>query len=42
MAKQFKLSEVAQHKTTKGDTKSVWIVIHAKVYDVTPFLDEVI
>ena len=39
--KSYKLSEVAQHKVTKGADKSIWIVLHDKVYDVTKFLDEV-
>ena len=39
--KTYTLAEVAQHKVTKGADKSVWVVIHDKVYDVTPFLDEV-
>ena len=39
--KVFRLTEVAEHKTTKGDNKSIWVVIHDKVYDITKFLDEV-
>ncbi|OTF75860.1 hypothetical protein BLA29_009662 [Euroglyphus maynei] len=34
--KTFTLAEVAEH----NEKKSVWIVIHDFVYDVTPFLDE--
>src|SRR6218665_3670505 len=34
--KTFTLEEVAKH----NEKKSVWIVIHDAVYDVTPFLDE--
>jgi cytochrome b involved in lipid metabolism len=41
MAKVFKLAEVEKHKNGKGDGKSVWFVLHDKVYDVTKFLDEV-
>lgn len=35
--KTFTLTEVAEH----NEKKSVWIIIHDCVYDVTPFLDEV-
>lgn len=35
--KTYTLAEVAEH----NEKKSVWIVIHDCVYDVTPFLDEV-
>ena len=35
--KIYTLEEIAQH----NEKKSVWIVIHDSVYDVTPFLDEV-
>jgi len=38
--KVFRLTEVAEHKITKGDNKSIWVVIHDKVYDITKFLDE--
>ena len=38
--KQFSLEEVQKHKNPSGDDKSIWIVIHDKVYDVTKFLDE--
>ena len=41
MSKVFRLSEVAEHKVTKGADKSIWIALHDKVYDVTKFLDEV-
>jgi len=40
MAKVFTLEEVQKHKSGKGDDKSVWFVLHDKVYDVTKFLDE--
>ena len=39
--KVFKLSEVKEHNVSKGETKSIWVVIHDKVYDITKFLDEV-
>ena len=39
--KVFKLTEVAEHNKSKGENKSIWIVIHDKVYDVTKFMDEV-
>ncbi|KAF7493072.1 Cytochrome b5 [Sarcoptes scabiei] len=35
-SKTFTLEEVAEH----NEKKSVWLVIHDSVYDVTPFLDE--
>lgn len=35
--KTYTLEEVAQH----NEKKSVWVIIHDAVYDVTPFLDEV-
>lgn len=35
--KTYSLQEVAEH----NEKKSVWIVVHDNVYDVTPFLDEV-
>ena len=41
MAKVITLEEVQKHKSGKGEDKSVWFVIHDKVYDVTKFLDEV-
>jgi len=34
--KRFSTKEVAEHK----DKKSVWIIIHDNVYDVTKFLEE--
>jgi len=40
MAKVITLEEVQKHKSGKGEDKSVWFVIHDKVYDVTKFLDE--
>ena len=39
--KIYKLSEVAEHNKSKGDSKSIWVVIHDKVYDITKFMDEV-
>ena len=39
--KVFSMEEVEQHTEAKGESKSVWTVIHDKVYDVTKFLDEV-
>ena len=38
--KIFSLEEVEKHKQASGDDKSIWMVIHDKVYDVTKFLDE--
>lgn len=38
--KLFSLEEVEKHKKANGDDKSIWFVIHDKVYDVTKFLDE--
>lgn len=38
--KTYTLEEVAKHKITKGENKSIWIVLHDKVYDIKPFLDE--
>merc|ERR1712004_957614 len=38
--KVFSMEEVEQHTEAKGESKSVWTVIHDKVYDVTKFLDE--
>ena len=40
-AKLFSMSEVEKHKVAKGPDRSIWIVLHDKVYDVTKFLDEV-
>ena len=39
--KYYSLEEVADHNKGRGEDKSVWMVIHDKVYDVTKFLDEV-
>lgn len=39
--KLISLDEVAKHNEARGDNKSIWLVIHDKVYDVTKFLDEV-
>ena len=39
-AKVFKLEEVKEHNISKGEDKSIWVVIHDKVYDITNFLDE--
>ena len=39
--KVFRLAEVKEHNVTKGEAKSIWVVIHDKVYDITKFLDEV-
>ena len=38
--KVFRLVDVALHNKSKGEDKSIWIVIHDKVYDITKFLDE--
>jgi len=38
--KVYRLEEVKQHNTSRGENKSVWTVIHDKVYDITQFLDE--
>ena len=38
--KYFSLEEVEKHKSPSGDDKSIWIIIHDKVYDLTKFLDE--
>ncbi|XP_023344072.1 cytochrome b5 [Eurytemora carolleeae] len=38
--KIYRLDEVKEHNISKGEKKSVWTIIHNKVYDVTPFLDE--
>ena len=35
------MEEVAKHNKGRGPDKSIWIVIHDKVYDITKFLDEV-
>ena len=39
--KYYSLEEVAEHNKGRGEDKSIWMVIHDKVYDVTKFLDEV-
>ena len=39
--KVFSLEDVAKHNKGRGEDKSIWMVIHDKVYDVTKFLDEV-
>ena len=39
--KVLRLEEVKQHNIGRGADKSVWTIIHDKVYDVTKFLDEV-
>ena len=39
--KQYALEEVEEHNIGRGPDKTVWMVIHDKVYDVTKFLDEV-
>ena len=39
--KTFSLEEVAEHNIAKGEDKSIWTVIHDRVYDVTKFTDEV-
>ena len=40
-AKYFSLEEVSNHNKSRGEDRSIWMVIHDKVYDVTKFLDEV-
>ena len=40
--KVFRLVDVALHNKSKGEDKSIWTVIHDKVYDITKFLDEVV
>ena len=39
--KTLRLEEVKKHNVAKGPDKSIWTVIHDKVYDITNFLDEV-
>jgi len=39
-ARVIRLEEVSKHNIGKGPDKSVWVVVHDKVYDVTKFLDE--
>lgn len=41
-ARVYKLEEVKEHNKSKGEDRSIWVVIHDKVYDITKFLDEVI
>merc|ERR1719189_2175897 len=38
--KVYRLTEVQQHNISKGENKSIWTVVHDKVYDITKFLDE--
>jgi len=38
--KTLRLEEVKKHNVGKGPDKSIWTVIHDKVYDITNFLDE--
>ena len=40
-AKVVKLEEGKEHNKSKGEDRSIWVVIHDKVYDITKFLDEV-
>merc|ERR1711978_69613 len=39
-AKYFSLEEVSNHNKSRGEDRSIWTVIHDKVYDITKFLDE--
>ena len=39
-SKLISMKEVEEHNSV-GGPKSIWMVIHDKVYDVTNFLDEV-
>jgi len=39
-ARVYKLEEVKEHNKSKGEDRSIWVVIHDKVYDITKFLDE--
>ena len=36
----YRLAEVAEHNKSHGDDRSVWTVIHDKVYDITHLLLE--
>ena len=36
----YRLAEVSKHKKCRGDDRSVWTVIHDKVYDITNLLLE--
>ena len=38
--KIFSLEEVEKHKQSTGEDKSIWMVIHGNVYNVSKFLDE--
>jgi len=38
--KIYRLEEVDKHNIARGENKSIWTVIHDKVYDITKFLDE--
>jgi len=38
--KIFRLSEVEKHNVARGENKSIWTIVHDKVYDITKFLDE--
>ena len=40
-SKLFSLKEVEEHNSSNKTEKSVWLVIHDQVFDVTKFLDEV-
>merc|ERR1712203_881385 len=37
---QYSSEEVEKHNVGRGPDKSIWMVIHDKVFDVTKFLDE--
>jgi len=39
-SKLFSLKEVEEHNSSNKTEKSVWLVIHDQVFDVTKFLDE--
>ena len=39
--KLIRREEVEKHNVGRGPEKSVWTIIHDKVYNVTKFLDEV-
>ncbi len=40
-SKLFSLKEIEEHNSNNQGEKSVWLVIHDQVYDVSKFLDEV-
>ena len=40
-SKLFSLKEIEEHNSNNHGEKSVWLVIHDQVYDVSKFLDEV-